>query len=201
MVDYKLLYGQMKKTDKKLREHIAQFLGRFDNIKRSGLQQTPKRFVRAWEELLSGYVDNPSKYIKIFNEGIDQIICLRNISFVSTCEHHGLTFNGYIHIAYIPKSGRIIGISKLGRIVDAVSKKLQIQERVVKEIADVLEKQLKPVGVLVIGEASHLCMTIRGIKKQNAVMITSEARGVFRRDGAARMEALTLLFNTKWNNF
>lgn len=201
MVDYRLLFGPMRKIDKKLKEYIAQFLKRFDNIERSGLQQTPKRFVKTWKELLSGYLDNPSKYVKIFNEGIDQIICLRNINFVSTCEHHGLTFTGYIHIAYIPKNGKIIGISKLGRIVDAISKKLQIQERVVKEIADVLENYLKPVGVLVIGEASHLCMTIRGIKKQNAVMITSEARGVFRQDGTARMEALTLLFNTKWNNF
>ncbi len=186
----------MKRTDSKiisrLKKAAASIFSKYDNLKKAGLKETPDRFVKAWEEMLSGYNTDPASLIKIFPDKVDQMICIKDIDFTSMCMHHGISFFGKVHIAYIPRDG-IVGISKFGRIVDAITKRLQTQEAIAKEIADVIETKVKPLGVMVIVHASHLCMTIRGVKKQNANMINSEIRGIFRTDSTARLEALHLL--------
>ena len=161
---------------------------------REGLTRTPQRVIESFEEIYSGYSENSELILDAtFNsEGYDGIVLLRDIEFHSVCEHHLLPFSGKAHIAYIPVD-RIVGISKLARLLDMHSSRLQNQERVTKGIADDIEAVLAPLGCAVILEASHDCMQCRGVKKQNSVMITSAMRGVFFDKKEARGELLQLI--------
>ena len=165
---------------------------------REGLLNTPKRVIESWEEIFSGYsMDAREILSSTFNgEGYDGIVLLRDIEFHSTCEHHLQPFNGRAHVAYIPVE-RIVGISKLSRIVDLHARRLQNQERITKGIADDLETHLSPLGCAIIIEASHGCMRCRGVKQQNAIMTTSAMRGVFFEKPEARQELFQLIKGTK----
>jgi GTP cyclohydrolase I len=161
---------------------------------RSGIKSTPKRVARMYEEIFSGINKDPGKELKvIYNEKHDEMIILKDIPFYSMCEHHLLPFVGKAHVAYIPDNNRIVGLSKLARMVDVISKKPQLQERLTTEIADTIMRVLKPKGALVIVQAEHLCMTMRGIKKAGSKMITSAIRGIFKKNPATRVEALSLI--------
>ncbi|HJL97492.1 MAG TPA: GTP cyclohydrolase I FolE [Candidatus Poseidoniaceae archaeon] len=161
---------------------------------REGLEKTPKRVVDSWDEIFAGYKMDASEILDAtFNaEGYDGIVLLRNIEFTSTCEHHLQPFNGRAHIAYIPVE-RIIGISKLARILELHARRLQNQERITKGIADDIERELKPLGSAVILEASHGCMQCRGVAKQQAIMTTSAMNGVFFEKSEARNELMKLI--------
>ena len=165
---------------------------------RPGLKDTPKRVSLMYRELLSGYDEHPANILTEFdNEGFDQIILLRDIELYSLCEHHMLPFFGKAHVAYIPNREKIVGISKLARLVDIYARRLQIQERIGKQVVDALIKYLEPIGAACIIEAEHLCMKMRGVGKQNSVMVTSALRGVFMRQDtfglAAREELMRLI--------
>ena len=165
---------------------------------REGLIDTPKRVIESFSEIYAGYGMEASEVLSsTFNgEGYDGIVLLRDIEFHSTCEHHLLPFAGTAHVAYIPIE-KIVGISKLARLVDLHSKRLQNQERITKSIADDLERVLKPLGCAVIIEAKHGCMQCRGVKKQNSVMSTSSMKGVFFDNSEARTELLQLINNPR----
>ncbi len=167
-----------------------------EDVHREGLKNTPQRVADMYEEIFSGIKQNPYDQIKVFcNEEHDEMIILKDIPFFSICEHHLLPFFGKTHIAYIPKNNKLIGLSKLARIVDIYSKRLQLQERLTTQIADLLIKAINPLGVFVILEAEHLCTTMRGIKKPGSLMVTSAVRGVFRKNESTRKEALVLIKN------
>lgn len=161
---------------------------------REGLQETPKRVANMYAEIFSGMEDDPKRHLKIFNESEnDEMVVVRDIPMYSMCEHHLLPFVGKAHIAYIPCDGKVIGLSKLARIVDSFSKKPQIQERLTSQIADFLEENLSPKGVAVVVEAEHLCMTMRGARAAGAKTQTSALRGIMRKDARTRAEAMSLL--------
>lgn len=169
-------------------KQILQYIG--DNPEREGLLETPKRIIKSWSELFDGYVKNPQDILKTFEDGAcDEMVILKNIEFYSTCEHHFLPFFGSIDIGYIP-NGKVIGVSKLARLVEIFSRRLQIQEKMTTQIANALNESLDPKGVMVVCKAKHLCMVARGVQKQNAEMITSAIRGVFKTDEIAREEFL-----------
>ncbi len=161
---------------------------------REGLLSTPNRVIDSWEEIFSGYKQDPEKVLdSTFNgEGYDGIVLLRDVEFHSTCEHHLQPFKGRAHVAYIP-TNRIVGISKLARIVDLHARRLQNQERITKGVADDLEQYLNPLGAAVIIEAAHGCMQCRGVMKQNSIMTTSAMRGVFFEKSEARTELMQLI--------
>lgn len=161
---------------------------------REGLRRTPERFARSWDFLTSGYyVDIPTLINDaIFAEAYDEIVVVRDIAFFSLCEHHLLPFYGSCHVAYIPK-GRIIGLSKIPRIVDAFSRRLQIQERLTRQIAQCIDEHLSPIGVAVVVEAFHLCMGMRGVEKPASHTTTSELMGIFKSSAKSRAELMMLL--------
>lgn len=161
---------------------------------REGLLRTPERYARSWEFLTSGYgVDIPALINDaIFTEAYDEIVVVKNINFFSLCEHHLLPFYGACHVAYIPR-GRLIGLSKIPRIVDAFSRRLQIQERLTRQIAQCLNEHLNPLGVAIVIEAQHLCMSMRGVEKPAARTTTSELTGIFKKSAKSRSEVMTLL--------
>lgn len=165
---------------------------------REGLVNTPRRVVDSFDEIFSGYTMKANEILDAtFNaEGYDGIVLLKDIEFHSTCEHHLQPFTGSAHVAYIPVD-RIVGISKLARIVDLHARRLQNQERITKSVADDLEQHLSPMGCAVIIEAQHGCMRCRGVKKQNSVMTTSAMRGVFFDKSEARSELLQLIYGNK----
>lgn len=168
-----------------------------EDIEREGLKATPKRVAKMYAELLSGMCEDPHKHLRgVFTENYDEIVLLRDISFYSVCEHHLMPFIGTAAVAYLP-SGTILGVSKLARIVDCFARRLQTQERLTYQIADFIMNSLKPRGVAVVLEASHSCMTIRGIKKPGSIMVTSALRGIFRRDAKSRSEVLSLMYKGK----
>lgn len=161
---------------------------------RAGLVETPKRVANMYEEIFAGLHDDPKRHLKLFDEGNnDEMVVVRDIPMYSMCEHHLLPFIGKAHIAYIPSDGRVIGLSKLARIVDSFSKKPQLQERLTSQIADFLDKELSPQGVAVVIEAEHLCMTMRGARAAGAKTQTSALRGSMRKDEKTRAEAMSLL--------
>lgn len=167
---------------------MIKFLG--ENPDRDGLAETPKRIIKSWKELYSGYGKNPQDEVKVFDcNSYTGMVLLKDIEMYSTCEHHMLPFFGKCHIAYIPDR-KVIGISKLARIMEIYARRLQIQERLTDEIADCLVELLNPKGVAVMIEAQHFCMRARGIEKQNSQMITSSLRGVFLEKDEARQEFL-----------
>ena len=160
---------------------------------REGLKATPARVAKMYAELLAGMSEEPKKHLRgAFAENYDEIVLLRNVPFYSICEHHLMPFIGSAHIAYLP-DGTVLGVSKLARIVDCFAHRLQVQERLTNQIADFIMDSLKPKGTAVVLEASHSCMTIRGIKKPNSVMVTSALRGIFRKDPRSRNEVLGLM--------
>ena len=164
-----------------------------EDTEREGLKKTPDRVARMYTELLGGMHEDVKKHLKsTFIEKYDEIVLLRDIPFYSICEHHLMPFIGSAHVAYLP-TGAVLGVSKLARIVDCFARRLQTQERLTFQIADFLMENLKSQGVAVILEASHSCMTIRGIKKPGSVMVTSALRGLFRRDPKSRNEVLSLM--------
>lgn len=164
---------------------------------REGLLETPARVLKAWREMTTGYYQNPAGILcKDFAaRNYDQIIACPFVEFYSTCEHHLLPFFGFAHLAYLPKKGesRVVGLSKLARLVECFGRRVQIQEQMTTQIADALEKYLCPRGVAVVIQAKHLCMACRGVQKHKAVMVTSAMRGVFRREGPARDEFFKLV--------
>ena len=161
---------------------------------REGLQETPKRVANMYAEIFAGMEDDPKRHLKIFNESNnDEMVVVRDIPMYSMCEHNLLPFVGKAHIAYIPSDGKVIGLSKLARIVDSFSKKPQLQERLTSQIADFLEENLSPKGIAVVIEAEHLCMTMRGARAAGAKTQTSALRGIMRKDARTRAEAMSLL--------
>ncbi len=160
---------------------------------REGMKDTPDRVARMYAELLSGMREDPAAHLEsVFHENYDEIVLLRDIPFYSVCEHHLMPFIGKAHVAYLP-DGKVIGLSKIARIVDCFAKRPQVQERLTGEIADFLMDNLKPKGSAVVIEASHSCMTIRGVKKSGSVMVTSALRGIFKKDPRSRAEVLSLM--------
>ena len=186
---------QKKKIDEaRIEKAVREILSAVgEDLNRDGLKDTPARVARMYGELLAGMHDDPNTHIsRVFNENYDEIVLLRDIPFYSICEHHLMPFIGSAHVAYLP-SGKILGVSKLARIVDCFARRLQTQERLTSQIADCLMSNLKPQGVAIVLEASHSCMTIRGIKKPGSVMVTSAVRGLFRKDPRSRNEIMSLI--------
>lgn len=182
----------MEKELEKLFLNFLKIIG--EDLLRPGLKNTPKRVAKSFAHLLKGYEKDPEALIKsaIFKETSEDMICVRNIEFYSLCEHHLLPFFGKCHIGYIP-DGYIIGLSKLCRLVEIFSRRLQVQERMTREIAEVLQKYLKPRGVAVVIEAQHLCMQMRGVEKQSSEAVTSAMLGSFRKNQATRLEFFKLI--------
>lgn len=168
------------------------------DLESDGLRATPRRWVKAFAEMTRGYEEDPQAILSTSFEGggYDQLVLLKDITFASTCEHHLLPFVGHAHVGYVPNE-RVVGLSKLARLVDCFARRLQIQERMTKQIADAIEAVLKPRALGVMVEATHSCMAIRGVGKPGAVMVTSDLRGLFRNDesgsAAARAEFFALI--------
>ena len=164
-----------------------------EDVGREGLRETPMRVARMYKELFSGMGENPEKHIKsVFSEKCEEIVLLKDIPFYSTCEHHMMPFIGSVHVAYLPGE-KVLGVSKIARIVDSFAKRLQIQERLTSQIADFIMDNLQPQGVAVVMEASHSCVTIRGVQKPGSIMVTSALRGRFKKDIRSRSEVLSLM--------
>ena len=165
-----------------------------EDLKRPGVKDTPQRVARMFSEILGGTKDNPASVLRVMQgEKHDEMVLIKNIPLYSMCEHHLLPFAGVAHVAYIPKGGRIVGLSKIARVVEILARRLQVQERLTKQIADLLNDHLKPLGVMVIIEAEHMCMSMRGAKKPKCVTVTSAVRGSFRNNPATRAEAMMLV--------
>ncbi len=180
---------------KKIVKAVKLFLeGIGEDLERGGIKGTPKRVAEMCEEIFAGIGMDAGNQIKVLkSEDHDEIVLLKDIPFFSVCEHHLLPFIGKAHVAYIPNGSRVTGLSKLARVVEVEAKKLQVQERLTTAIAEVLMKALRPKGVMVIIEAEHLCMAMRGIQKPGSIAQTSVVRGIFRKNPATRAEAMALI--------
>lgn len=178
------------KIEKAVRD-ILEAIG--EDPDREGLVETPARVARMYEEIFSGLEDSPERHLKLFDEGSDEMVVVKNIPLYSMCEHHLIPFIGRAHIAYIPSDGKVIGLSKLARIVDSFAKRPQLQERLTGQIADFINDNMNPQGVAVVIEAEHLCMTMRGARASGSQTKTSALRGTMRTDARTRAEALSLL--------
>jgi GTP cyclohydrolase I len=181
--------------DRELEAHVTGMLRALDpSPTREGLAGTPQRVARALRFLTRGYEQDPEKVINgaLFTENYSEMIVVKDIDFYSLCEHHILPFFGRAHVAYIPR-GRIVGLSKIARLVEVYARRLQVQERLTTEVADTIERQLTPLGIAVVTEAEHLCMRMRGIEKQNSTVVTSAMRGVFQTNSKTREEFMTLI--------
>ena len=160
---------------------------------REGLQKTPNRVARAYGELMAGLKIDPRYHLKtVFHERYDEVVLLRDVEFHSLCEHHLLPFTGRAHVAYLP-DGKVVGLSKLARLVEGFARRPQVQERLTGQIADALMEELNPIGAACVIEAVHTCMTIRGAKKHGSTMVTSALRGIFKENPASRSEILALM--------
>jgi GTP cyclohydrolase I len=166
---------------------------------REGLRKTPGRVARAYQEAVAGLAQEPEHVLAtVFDEGHDEMVLVRDINLVSLCEHHLLPFSGRAHVGYIPNdAGQITGLSKLARLVDVYARRPQVQERLTTQIADALVASLRPRGVIVVVEAEHLCMSIRGVRKAGALTVTSAVRGQFRDSVATRNEAMSLILSNR----
>jgi GTP cyclohydrolase I len=166
-----------------------------EDPERNGLRDTPARVARAYREMFSGLYTNPDSVLNtMFDEDHDELVIVKEIPMYSTCEHHLVSFHGVAHVGYIPgKDGRVTGLSKIARLVDLYAKRPQVQERLTSQIADALMNKLDPRGVIVVIEAEHLCMAMRGVRKPGAVTTTSAVRGQFKTSAASRSEALDLI--------
>lgn len=177
---------------KNLVTDLLKYIG--EDPTREGLIETPRRVSDAYEFLTSGYNKNIEEVMNnaLFNEKYDEMVLVKDIDFYSLCEHHMLPFYGKVHVAYIP-DGKIIGLSKIPRIVEVYARRLQVQERMTRQIADTIEKYLQPRGVAVVSEAHHMCMMMRGVEKQNSSATTSAVHGDFKEDPRTRAEFLNLI--------
>ncbi|MBN2199956.1 MAG: GTP cyclohydrolase I FolE [Candidatus Aminicenantes bacterium] len=165
-----------------------------EGTRRAGLRETPRRVARMFREILGGGLEDPARHLTVIHsEKHDEMVLIKNIPLYSMCEHHLLPFAGVAHVAYIPSGGRIVGLSKIARVVDTLSRRLQIQERLTKQIADLIMDNLRPLGVMVIIEAEHMCMSMRGVKKPKSLTVTSAVRGSFRASSLTRTEAIALI--------
>ena len=166
-----------------------------ENPDRQGLQDTPSRVARAYQEMFAGLYTDPDTVLDTtFDEDHDELVLVTKIPMYSTCEHHLVAFHGMAHVGYIPgKDGRVTGLSKLARVIDLYAKRPQVQERLTAQIADALVRKLDPRGVIVVIEAEHLCMAMRGVRKAGSITVTSAVRGQFKTDAASRSEALGLI--------
>jgi GTP cyclohydrolase I len=168
-----------------------------ENPDREGLRETPARVARMYAELFSGLHDEPKVHLrKFFTEKYDEMVLVRDISFNSMCEHHLLPFTGVAHIGYVP-NGKVVGLSKLARVVESVSHRPQVQERMTEEIANLLIQELDVKGVAVVIEASHSCMTVRGVRKPGSMCVTSAMKGLFRSNLSSRSEVMTLIYGDR----
>jgi GTP cyclohydrolase I len=164
---------------------------------REGLRETPARVARMYAELFSGLHENPRVHLqKFFTEKYDEIVLVRDISFNSMCEHHMMPFMGKAHIGYLP-NGRVLGLSKLARVVEGVARRPQVQERMTETVADLLVEELQAKGVVVVMEAVHTCMTVRGVRKPGSICVTSAMRGAFRNNPSSRAEIMTLIYGDR----
>ena len=162
---------------------------------REGLRETPERVARMYTELLQGVHEDPREHLKVvFDEQHDEMVVVRDVPFSSMCEHHLLPFHGHVHAAYIPQ-GKVVGLSKIPRVIESFARRLQVQERMTSQIADLLMEELDAQGVGVVIEASHTCLTMRGIKKPGSLMVTSAMRGTFKSNQATRSEFLSLVLH------
>lgn len=162
---------------------------------REGLLDTPKRIANMYEEIFSGINEDPGKHLQVYfeEEKHEELVLVKDIPFYSMCEHHLVPFFGKVHVGYLPKDGKLTGLSKLARVVETVSKRPQLQERLTSTVADIITRELNPYGVIVVVEAEHMCMTMRGVKKPGSKTVTSAVRGLFNRDAKARAEAIALI--------
>lgn len=169
-----------------------------EDPEREGLLKTPQRVAKAYAEMMDGYDKNPEKIINgaLFSVDYDQMVVVNDIEFYSMCEHHMLPFFGHAHVAYLP-NGKVIGLSKIPRIVDMFAHRLQVQERMTQQIAQLIDDQIHPQGVAVVVEGQHMCMTMRGVKKQEATMTTTAMIGVFRTHLETRLEFLNRISNNR----
>jgi len=165
-----------------------------EEIRRPGLRETPRRVARMFCEILGGRLEDPARHLTVIHsEKHDEMVLIKNIPLYSMCEHHLLPFAGVAHVAYIPRGGRIVGLSKIARVVDTLSRRLQVQERLTKQVADLIMDSLQPLGVMVIIEAEHMCMSMRGANKPKSLTVTSAVRGSFRASSVTRTEAIALI--------
>jgi GTP cyclohydrolase I len=165
-----------------------------EDVKRAGLRATPQRVARMFDEILGGRGEDPARHLTIIDsEKHDEMVLIKDIPLYSMCEHHLLPFAGVAHVAYIPRGGRIVGLSKIARVVDTLSRRLQVQERLTKQVADLIMDRLRPLGVMVIIEAEHMCMSMRGANKPKSLTVTSAVRGSFRASSVTRTEAIALI--------
>lgn len=178
----------------KIEHHVREILKLIgEDVEREGLLETPARVTRMYEEIFAGYEVDPRDVLGVtFDENHEELVIVKDIVYYSQCEHHMAPFFGKAHIGYIP-SGKIAGLSKLARLVEAVTRRLQVQERITSQIADILEEVLQPHGVMVVVQGEHMCMCARGVKKPGSMTITSAVRGEFRTSAALRSEFLALL--------
>ncbi len=174
-------------------EMILEAIG--EDLNREGLRGTPQRVANMYTELFSGLEEDARSHLQtcFIEDGHDEIVLVKDISFYSMCEHHLLPFYGKAHVAYLPAKGRIVGLSKLVRVIDTVSRRPQLQERLTSNVADIITEELKPKGVVVVVEAEHLCMSIRGVRKPGSITVTSAVRGLFRRNPSSRVEVFSLI--------
>ncbi|MCX5704043.1 MAG: GTP cyclohydrolase I FolE [Candidatus Omnitrophica bacterium] len=180
-----------KKIEKAIRD-ILEAVG--EDPKRKDLLDTPRRVAEMYEEILAGIHQDPKEELEVvLDQKHHEIILLKDIPLYSICEHHLLPFVGRAHIAYIPKNGRVTGLSKLARVVDILSRRPQVQERLTTQIAEIIMSKLKPLGVMVVIEAEHLCMSMRGVKKPGTLTVTSAVRGIFKENEKTRSETLALI--------
>jgi len=179
---------------KKIKKGVKLLLeGIGEDPDRPGLKETPERIAQMCQEIYCGIKKDPSVHLEVLEgESHDEMVIIKDMPFYSMCEHHLLPFAGNAHIAYIPDGGRIVGISKLARALEILSKRPQLQERITTQLANAINKTIKPQGVMVVIKAEHMCMSMRGIKKPNSIVVTSAIRGIFRRNEASRAEALEL---------
>ncbi len=186
----------MSKVDlNKIEEAVKMILEAVgEDIDREGLLDTPSRVAKMYEEMFSGIHEDPREYFStVFNEQHEELVLVKDIPFHSMCEHHLVPFYGKAHIAYLPKEGRVAGLSKLGRCVESVARRPQLQERITATVADAIMEMLDPKGVYVVVEAEHMCMTMRGLKKPGAKTVTSAARGVYGEDDVLRREVISFI--------
>lgn len=186
--------SNVTKNREQIEYHVKEILKLVgEDVEREGLLETPARVTRMYEEIFAGYSVDPRDVLGVtFDEQHEELVIVRDIVYYSQCEHHMAPFFGKAHIGYIP-SGKIAGLSKLARLVEAVTRRLQVQERITSQIADILDEELSPHGVMVVVEGEHLCMCARGVKKPGSQTVTSAVRGEFRTSPALRSEFLALL--------
>jgi GTP cyclohydrolase I len=186
----------LEKAYRAILEHIG------EDVERDGLKRTPERTAKAMQFLTRGYNEDPAQLLRgaLFEVDYDEMVIVKDIEMFSLCEHHLLPFYGKVHVAYLPK-GRVIGLSKIPRLVDVFARRLQVQERLTKQIADAIQDVIEPIGVGVVIEARHLCMMMRGVEKQHSATVTSTMLGAFRDEQQTREEFLSLIRSAKPNGF